>query len=83
MKSLMYVVLDQGYLATDKVLEVQNSAEETTKTIKGLLRYLYRKTQKSGNKIAEQEVIYNTKNDSLGNDLLLDLPEEFIIVLKC
>lgn len=80
-KSLMYVVLDQGYLSTDKVLEVQNSAEETTMTTKGLLRHLYSKTQKSGNKIAEQEVIYNIKNDSLDNDLLLDLPEEFIIVL--
>ncbi len=77
-KSLMYVVLDQGYLATDNVLEIQNSAEETTKTIKGLLRYLYRKTQKSGNKIAEQEVVYNISNDNLDNDLLLDLPEEFI-----
>ncbi len=78
-KSLMYVVLDQRYLAADKVLEVQNSAEETTMTIKGLLRYLYRKTQKSGNKIAEQEVVYNISNDSLDNDLLLDLPEEFIV----
>jgi len=47
-------------------------------TIKGLLRYLYRKTQKSGNKIAEQEIIYNIRNDSLDNDVLLDLPEGFI-----
>ena len=80
-KSLMYVVLDQGYLISEKVIEIQNNAEETTKTIKGLIRFLYSKTQKSVNKIAEQEVIYNIMNDSLGNDLLLDLPEEFTIVL--
>ena len=58
-----------------------NNAEETTKTIKGLIRFLYNKAQKSANKIAEQEVIYNIRNNSLGNDLLLDLPEEFMSVL--
>jgi len=85
-KSLMYVVLDQGYLPSDKVLEVQNLADETTKTTKGLLRFLYNKTQKRGgrpNTISEPPPIYYTKHDRLDdNPFWWDLPEDFINVVE-
>jgi len=81
-KSLMYVVLDQGYLATDKVIKVQNVAEETTKTTKGLLRFLYNKTQKSTTRIAEPAAIYHTECNGFNNDFVLDLPEEFIKIVQ-
>lgn len=81
-KSLMYVVLDQGYLPLNKVVEVQALAEETTKTIKGLLRFLYNKTQKGPNRIAEPAAVYYTEYDGLTNNFLLDLPEEFINIVK-
>lgn len=77
-KSLMYVVLDQDYLPPNKVVEVQALAEETTKTTKGLLRFLYNKAQKRPNRIAEPAAIYHTESDGLTNNILLDLPEEFI-----
>ena len=80
-KSLMYVVLDQEYLATDKVIKVQNAAEETTKTTKGLLRFLYNKAQKRPNRIAEPAAVYYTESDGLDNDFLLNLPEEFINIV--
>jgi len=82
-KSLMYVVLDQKYMSADKVVEVQNRAEETTKTTKGLLRFLYNKTQraKHTNKIAEPTAIYKTEADHFNNSFILDLPEEFIKVV--
>ena len=84
-KSLMYVVLDQKYLTADKVIEVQNVAEETTKTTKGLLRFLYNKTQKQGkpsNTVAEPTAIYKTDSDSFDDNVFLDLPEEFINIVE-
>jgi four helix bundle protein len=84
-KSLMYVVLDQGYLPPNKVTDVQAVAEETTKTTKGLLRFLYNKTQKHGgrpNTIAEPPPIYYTEHDPLHDGSFWDLPEEYINVVE-
>jgi four helix bundle protein len=80
-RSLMYVVQDQGYLPPDKVADVQAVAEETTKTTKGLLRYLYNKTRKGGNRIAEPAAIYKTEADDINNSLILDVPEELINIV--
>ena len=81
-KSLMYVVLDQGYLPPNKVIDIQAVAEETTKTTKGLLRFLYNKTRKSSNRIAEPAAIYKTEADDINNSFILDLPEEFINIVE-
>ncbi len=81
-KSLMYVVLDQGYLPPNKVADVQAATEETTKTTKGLLRYLYNKTRKSSNRVAEPSAIYKTEADDINNSMILDLPEKFISIVE-
>ena len=81
----MYVVLDQAYLPHNRVADVQAVAEETTKTAKGLLRFVYSKTQKHGgrqNTIAEAPPIYYTEHDPLHDGPFWDLPEEYIKVVE-
>jgi four helix bundle protein len=84
-KSLMYVVLDQGYLPPNKVTDIQAVAEETTKTTKGLLRFLYTKTRESGrrsNTIGESPPVYYTEYDLLRDGPLEHLPKEYTNVAE-
>lgn len=81
----MYVVLDQSYLPHNRVTDVQTVAEETTKTTKGLLRFLYSKSQKNGgrqNTRAEPPPIYYTEHDPLHDGPFWDLPQEYVNVAE-